>query len=94
MWLKGGVGTVDNKELGQLISNTALDMLKQNEEYIRSCHLKELESITDENDKVELGAVINRILVSYLRTSIEISVATTISVLKTLGVEIPNLPSE
>jgi len=81
-------------ELGQLISDTALAIIKQNSEYITEWHLKEFKSAVNENGKITFEEATSRILTSYLRTSIELSVAATINVLKALGVEIPNLPSE
>ena len=73
------------KEICQLISDNATDILKRNEEYIRTHHQYELETLSEE-DRKDVSVLLGRFFTSYLRTGIELGTLNAIEVLQGLGV--------
>lgn len=81
------------KEFSDLITNTATDTYNKNVEYLLEHHTKEFQSIIIDG-KVDLIDALQRMMTSYLRSSIELSTINTISVLKNLGVVTLDLTDE
>jgi hypothetical protein len=79
---------MNQDELFSLISDTAADTINANLDYIEKQHRKEMESFLSENKDPDYHTYISRLLQVYLRTAIELSTSNTLSVLKSLGLDV------
>lgn len=79
------------QELSDLISDTATKTFNDNVDYINDHHSKEMESLLSGDKKPDSQAVLQRIVLSNLRTAIELGTLTTLKVLKELGYDVPAL---